>query len=404
MRLILCLLLTASVLLDAQTGARQATNQVPQLRVQGTQFVDEAGRTYVPRWVSGLTLLSRTPQQQTTFLDWAVKTGFNGVRVFAGALTWAPQTAEGARKALPALLDRAAARGLMVEVTALTDTDSGYDAKAHLQGVADILAGRRGVVLELANEVGNPTQSKGLTPELLRAWGQEIAAPRGLVWAIGAANTDELVNGRYPTAGGSYITAHLDRGGDMWLQIARVRSLFALVEAHGVPVINNEPMGADERPGSETGRQRWNDPAAFFALGALDRAFNLGGIHHSQAGLMAERPGPVQQRCADAYVAGHRAVESALSGERGVFVEAGRGSAPALTVAGLAAQQVLMFAAKDRAVIVLVGAPAGAKLHWSGKWRPVAVVKTMTGMDGRRVDVIHAALKGGVQGAPPISK
>jgi hypothetical protein len=395
-RLILCLVFSVGVLLGAHPGATQPATPVPQLRVQGTQFVDEAGRTYVPRWVSGLTLLSRTPQQQTTFLDWAVKTGFNGVRVFAGALTWAPQTAEGARQALPALLDRAAARGLVVEVTALTDTDSGYDARAHLQGVADIVAGRRGVVLELANEVGNPSQAKDLTPERLRSWGQEMAAPRGVVWAIGAANTDELVKGRYPTAGGSYITAHLDRGGDMWPQIARVRSLFAIVEAHGVPVINNEPMGADERPGSETRRQRWNDPAAFFALGALDRAFSLGGIHHSQAGLMAERPGPVQQRCADAYVAGHRAVESVFKGERGVFVEPGRESAPALSVAGLAAQQVMTFVVKDRAVIVVVGAPKGAKLQWARNWRPVAVVKTMTGADGRRVDVIRAALKGGV--------
>jgi hypothetical protein len=62
-------------------------------------------------------------------------------------------------------------------------------------------------------------------------------------------------------------------------------------------------------------------------------------------------------------------------------------------VAGLAAQQVMTFVAKDRAVIVVVGAPAGAKLQWAGNWRPVAVVKTMTGTDGRRVDVIHAAPK-----------
>jgi hypothetical protein len=213
-----------------------------------------------------------------------------------------------------------------------------------------------------------------------------------VVWAVGAADTDELVNGRYAAAGGNYITAHLDRGGAMWPQIARVRALFAIVEAHNVPVINNEPMGADERPGRETGRQRWNDPAAFFALGVLDRAFHLGGIHHSQSGLMGEPPGPVQQRCADAYVSGHRAVESVPGTER-VFVEAGRDGSPVLSVSGMAAQQVMTFVAKERAVVVLVGAPTGAKLQWATGWRQVAVVKTMTGQDGARVDVIHAALK-----------
>ena len=392
-RLILCLLLSVGVPLGAQPPAKQAATPVPQLRVQGTQFVDETGRPYIPRWVSGLTSLSRTPSQQATFLDWAKKTGFNGVRVFAGSITWAKLTREGSLKELPAFLDRAAARGLMVEVTGLTESGLGYDAKAHVQALVSIVAGRRGVVFELANEIGHPTQAKDLTPERLRAWGQEIVAPRGLVWAVGAADTDQLVDGRYPSAGGSYITAHLDRGGAMWPQIARVRALFAIVEAHGVPVINNEPTGADERPGSETGRQRWNDPAGFFALGVLDRAFNLGGVHHSQAGLMGELPGPVQQRCADAYVAGHRVLESALGTERGVFFEVGRDGGPVKAVTGMAAQQVMTFVAKERAAVVLVGAPAGAKLQWATGWRQVAVVKSMTGQDGARVDVIHAASK-----------
>lgn len=391
--LILCLLLSLGVQLGAQPAAKQAVTPVPQLRIQGTQFVDETGRPYIPRWVSGLTLLTRTPAQQATFLDWAKKTGFNGVRVFAGAVSWAKLTPELSLKALPGFLDQAAARGLVVEVTGLMDTGMGYDAKAHVQALANILAGRRGVVFELANEIGHPTQAKDLTPERLRAWGEEIVAPRGLVWAVGAADTDQLVNGRYPAAGGSYITVHLDRGGDMWRQVARVRALFAIVEAHRVPVINNEPTGADERPGSETGRQRWNDPAGFFALGALDRAFNIGGVHHSQAGLMGELPGPVQQRAADAYVAGHRAVESVPGAERRVFVEAGRSGSPILSAAGLAAQQVLTFVAKDHAIVVVVGAPSGAKLQWAKSWRQVKVVKSMAGQDGARVDVIHAAIK-----------
>lgn len=359
----------------------QVSQPVPILRVQGARFVDEAGKPYVPRWVSGLTLLSRTPAEQSVFLDWAKRTGFNGVRVFAGALTWLPQTPQTARKALPALLDRAAARGLVVEVTALTDTASGYDAKAHLLGVGETLSGRRGVVLELANEVGHPAQSNELTPERLRAWGGEVAEPRDIAWAIGAGVTD----------GGRYITAHLDRGGEKWDQIARVRDLYAMAGAHGRPVLNNEPMGADERDGSKTGLQRWSDPAAFFALGALDRASGFGGVHHSQAGLMARKPGPVQQRSADAYVAGHKVVESILGEDWAAFRKVGQPGGPVQQALSLDADRVLSFTTGDRAVVVVVGATAATRLLWASGWKAVDVVKSMASADGHRVDVIHAS-------------
>ena len=378
----LCVVLSAALV----AGAHQP---VPQLRVEGRQFVGEAGARYIPRWVSGLTLLSRTPAQQTTFLDWAARTGFNGVRVFAGALTWAPQTPDQARAGLPALLDRAAARGLMVEVTALTDTTTGYDARAHVQAIADTLAGRRGVVLELANEVGNATQSKELTPDRLRSWGEAIATPRRLVWAVGAADSDAPSGASHPTRGGSYITAHLDRGGKMWEQVSRVRSLFQIAETHGVPVINNEPIGADELPGSETGRQRWNDPTAFFALGVLDRAFQLGGVHHSQAGLMAELPGPVQQRCADAYVAGHRAIDAVTGKSALTFHDAGAPTSPVTSVNTSRLTVAYAFTAGDRGVVVLLGVSGDPVLRLADGWRRVRVAASRRAADGTRIDVVE---------------
>jgi hypothetical protein len=362
--------IVVAVAAGAIAAARAAAP--PALRVDGRQFLDESGRVYIPRWVSGLSLLARTPAQQSAFLDWAKGTGFNGVRVFAGALTWASQTPESARRALPGLLDRAAARDLVVEVTALTDTGTGYDARAHLQGVVDILAGRRGVVLELANEVGHPTQAKDLTPDRLRAWGTELAAPRGLLWAVGAY--DE------PARAGTYTTVHLDRGPPFWTQIARVRELAALADRFGAPVINNEPIGADERHGRETGRQRWDDPAGFFALGALDRAFGIGGVHHSQAGLMAERPGPVQQRCAAAYVAGHRAVERVLGAGLAQFRDMGARIGSAYS-----------FTAGNRGVLVLLGVTGDPGLTRQDGWRQVRVVATRTAKDRMRVDVIELA-------------
>ncbi|MCR4375874.1 MAG: hypothetical protein NUW22_13605 [Acidobacteria bacterium] len=358
------------VVIAACGAATSTTDAAPSaLRVVGRQFVDETGRVYIPRWVSGLTLLVRTPEQQAAYLDWAQRTGFNGVRVFAGALTWADQTPDGARAALPALLDRAAARGLVVEVTALTDTGTGYDAHAHLRAVVAMLAGRRGVLLELANEVGHHTQAPSLTPARLRAWGTELATPRGVLWAIGAADD--------PIRAGDYTTVHLDRGPPFWTQVARVREIGALADTFGAPVINNEPTGADERPGRETGRQRWDDPAGFFALGVLDRAFHIGGVHHSQAGLMAELPGPVQQQCADAYVAGHRAVERVLAERRGEFLGVG----PA----------AYAFVAGTRGVLVGLGLTGDAGPARPPGWRQVGVVATMTARDGSRVDVVEIA-------------
>ncbi len=363
-------------------GSVRAATSPPRLRVQGTQFLDEAGRPYVPRWVSGLTLLARAPAQQITFLDWAKATGFNGVRVFAGALTWADQSPASARAALPGLLDRAAARGLVVEVTALTDTGTGYDPRAHLNAIVDIVAGRPGVVLELANEVGHRTQAQDVTPARLHAWGRELAGPRGVVWAIGAVDD--------PAMAGDYSTIHVNRANGIWNQAPGLRVLHATAVRLGVPVIDNEPIGADELHGRETGRQRIDEPAVFLAFGACGRASGFGGVHHSQAGLIAALPGPVQQRSAEAYVAGHRAVEAVFGDERGVFHDVGEAGAPLRSVSGMPHDRALTYVAGSQAVIVVAGAGSDAVLRWDDGWQPGRVVKTLRAADGRRVDIIHA--------------
>lgn len=367
---------------------------LPDLSIVGKEFRDGSA-LWVARMVSGLTLLVRTPAEQAAFLDWAVQTGFNGVRVFAGALTWAGQTPDGARAALPSLLDMCASRGLVAEVTAITDSGTGYDAKAHLAGVVAILRGRRGVLLENANEVGHPSQSDNITADNLRAWGRELVPP-GLLWAVGAANVDEPdAAGMYPTSGGTYSTAHLDRGRPTWNNVRRVREIFAILEATDAPAIDNEPMGADELDGSVTGKQRWNDPALFFTLGALDRAFGTGGVHHSQAGLMAAIPGPVQQACAEGYVAAHAAVESVLPGVRGQYKNVGHAGGPftsARFVDGGQADGVVRaygFVDGNRGVVVLIGLKGDPALEWANGWRLIRTVAIRTAQDGRQVAVLE---------------
>lgn len=364
---------------------------LPMLSIVGREFRDR-GVLWIPRFVSGLTLLVRTPAEQEAFLDWALRSGFNGVRVFAGALSsWAAQTPEGARASLEPLLDRCAVRGLACEVTAITDSATGYDARAHLAAIVSIVGSRRSVLLELANEVGHPTQAASLTPDVLRSWGTELCD--GMLWAIGAAQVDEPdASGNYPTSGGSYSTAHLDRGRPRWDNVRRVREIYAIADVTGRPALDNEPMGADEMDGSATGRQRWNDPALFGALGALDRLFGVGGVHHSQAGRMATLPGQVQQACADAYVKCGRAVDRAMGPVVGTYKNVGHADGPLVNVPygdQPGAKATRLYASVNGSVgaLVIVG-NAGTSLNWANGWRLLRVLESLTGQDGRTLDVL----------------
>lgn len=276
---------------------------VKPLQVRGRVLVDSDGAIFRPRFVGGFALPSK-PDRVEHYLDWARAAGFNGVRVMAGALTWAGQTPETARMNLPKILRDAMARGLYVEVTALTDSGTGYDVEEHVARIADICAGQPHALVEVANEPYHPTQASrvhdfGFLDEL----GQRYLEPHGLVWACGAPEFDEpRPPGEVtPAIGGRYLTAHLDRGREPWNMVRRVRELFALVEHFKKFVMNNEPIGfADtEQPGRRTA-----DPQIAFAMGVLSRAFEVGVVSHADHCLQADMPSPQQQLCHDALVAG----------------------------------------------------------------------------------------------------
>lgn len=370
----------------------------PIIRTEGKVFMN--GETlYVPRWKSLLDVLSHPVNEQIRGLDEIVALGFNGFRLFAGDLGWANLMVSQAVERLPALLDLAAERGLGVEVTCVTGSAVGYDVRAHLVRLADIIQGRRYVLAELANEVGHPTQN--VTPDDLRRWGKEIMDARGIVWAVGAADVDEASpEGVYPTSGGKYNTAHLDRGRKpFWEQVRRVREIYGISVATGVPTIDNEPIGADELDGSVTGKQRLNDPTAFFALGALDRAFTRGGVHHSEAGLRTQVSGPVQERCAKSYITGHNAVHSVLGNAPGEYKNVDHDNSPIVGLAygeqdGALCVRAYSFITGNRGVCVLMGIPPGPldmTPYWGNGWRYVKEVASSTAADGSRIVVVEVA-------------
>jgi hypothetical protein len=305
--------------------------------------------------------------------------GFNGVRIFAGALSWAGQSAEAARAALPKVLQAAADRGLYVEVTCLTDTGAApFDKVAHLTEIAAIVKGMPHVIIELANEFEHPTQDSQVhDPGFLR---KQVAlfAAGGHPVAIGAPAEDEPdPSGRWKGVGGQYGTAHLDRGRDKWNQVRRVREIEQCSSVGSFPVLNNEPIGAAE-PG--TPGQRRNDPEFFFTLGALNRLFEVGGVFHFQDGLNCTLPvGPVQQQCAAAFIRGSHAMDSVP--QRLTFKNATWADSP---IGGAAFEKTVVRAysgvAGNVGFTVLVGLTGDPGLKFANGWQQVKVVDEMPGV------------------------
>ncbi|HVL67213.1 MAG TPA: hypothetical protein VM364_08110 [Vicinamibacterales bacterium] len=350
------------------------------IRAEGRLFRNDAG-AFRPRFVSALTALAKRGQV-SAYLEWAARSGFNGIRVFAGHLSWAGQTAAGALDRLPGLLTMARAHGLYVEVTALTDTrEGGYDLRAHVRRCAEIVKSHDHAILEIANEPYHPTQVGELHDHatLLRLH-QEIVAPLGVTCALGAPDTDEPEPG-HPVA--DYVTLHLDRGRDPWNMVRRVRELEMASGGLNRPVLNNEPIGADETP--SRGR-RESDPAIFFTMGVLERIFETGGVHHSQAGLHCDLPGPVQRACAEAYVRGATLIPTAarLAFHNARRPEAAEGFIVAANLPGDGVQHTIIRAftgvAGDRGWTVLVGLTGDPQVEWRQGWRRVRTVAEMPGV------------------------
>ena len=349
------------------------------LRVDGRFWATDAG-TFRPLFTSALTILAKSPEQRAAVLDEDQALGFNGIRVFAGSLAWAGQTPEQARAVLPTLLDEAAQRGLYVYVVALTDTATGYDIGGHLRAVAEIVAGHNNAVLEIANEIGHPTQSSRVNdPANLRTLAQGIV-PSGVVWSLGAILAqDEPIDGRYQGSGGSFVTAHLDRGRDKWNQVRRIREIAALSEAVRVPAMSGEPIGASEN--AQAGK-RENDPAFFFALGVLSRLFEVGTVFHSDDGLNARPLGPRQKACAVAFVAGFRAIGSE---SRLTFKNATWGDSP---IAGADFNRVARAysgVSGNEGWLVLVGLTGDPALRWGNGWSDRGLVGEMPGIQVRHI-------------------
>lgn len=342
----------------------------PRLRVDGRFFV-AAGKTFRPVFASGLALLARSEAERAAFLDDAATVGFNGIRVFAGALEWVGQTPDAARRALPLLLEQAARRGMYVEVTAVTGSKGGYDVESHLRRVSAICSAASNCVMEAANEYYHPTQSD-LVQDPQRLFTVARRSVSGTIWSLGAPPFDDLQKGQWPVPTADFITVHLDRGRPFWEQLAHVGALARISETAQKPVINNEPIGAAES--SQRGR-READPRFFFALGALSRLFELGVVFHSEDGLNGRRLGPNQRRCAEAFIAGFRSIPTDAR-----LTVAAPGS-PASPIAGLrGAAHAYTATDGERWWAILLDVSGNPAVTWRQGWKGTRVVAERRGV------------------------
>jgi hypothetical protein len=262
------------------------------------------------RFVSAFTLATLDRGAAREFIEWAARTGFNGVRVLCGDLTWAGQTAAAAADGLPFVLDTLAANGLYCEATAVTDSAAGkFDVRAHVDAIAQICAERENAIVEIANEPYHPTQRDEVHDyEHLARLGRELVEPRGLLWAIGAPPDDEPDPQRLPLAG-SYLHVHLNRGRDEWNMVRRVRELEGVSVNYGRHVWNAEPIGWADA--NEAGRRTAN-PDIAFAMGVLSRGFEVSVTSHAEHAVTATLPSPHQQHMHDQLVAGFAAIPTAV--------------------------------------------------------------------------------------------
>jgi hypothetical protein len=300
--------------------------------------------------------------EAAAFMRWAADRGFNVVRVLGMAHHLFRLSPGKGVEAIPRLLRLANSHGLVVELVLFADTRSfRLDYVAHVDRVARAISGARNVVVELANENDHPTQDPRLTdPDRLR--GLRARLPDDISVSLGSVHGGDLRVGRY--GGGDFVTVHPSRSGTVWRHVSRTAALASLAGQVGRPVINDEPIGADERP--VRGR-RSNDPSVFFGLGLLARMSGVATTFHCEDCLRARRPGPTQDACAAAFIDGVRLLPE--GGRFSLAPPAGTGGMLSGTaVAGVEAIHAATDASGEWRVVVALGAAEKTALPWAKGW------------------------------------
>jgi hypothetical protein len=284
------------------------------LRIDGKVFRDSTGAIWPYRGVTAFTLLERVAKGEDIgpYLDKRRAAGANLVRVLSTMkfITNLPPESYSDSQ-LAALFATAHAHGVRVEIVALADATDWPLAKqrAHVQRIVDAVAAAGALdLVEVSNEAfKNSAPPRDIMPGVTRRAGVLMAS-----------------GGDGPTCDNlspfvlDYVTYHPERK-DEWPRTAKdeleLRDGFGCKDANGndapgyggahVPVVADEPMGADEVDQSGKRATRADD---FFWFGATSQLLGAGGTFHSTAGITTTEPGPVQAAAEKAFFAGMSSV------------------------------------------------------------------------------------------------
>lgn len=333
--------------------------------MSGRHLVNDDG-IYRPRWTSGLSLASKSEPEIADFIDWTDEAGYNGFRVFAGALSWAGQTPEMARQRLPFILDYARSKGKYVEVVFLTDTGTGYDKEQHCAELGRIVEQFENTLPEMANEPWHPTQdgethSAGYLYNLALRTLPAISVD-GIPFALGAAENDETIT----YAGGDFITVHLDRSRDRWNMIRRIREMENLSSVTGKFVMDNEKIKFSSQ---------MDDLAIAFTAGSLDRGFEVGAIVHTDWGLAARRPSPAEAQFDEEFLAGWATIDT---DEPLTFKNTGWGDSPVKGFEDGTLVRVYSFVSGGQGYAVALGGEGSFEMQ--NGWRQAEVIAARPGV------------------------
>jgi hypothetical protein len=345
------------------------------ISVKATRFVDASGRRFEWRGLTAFRLVELIAhgreKEAIAFLDWSARNTLTVVRVLSMAEGLFQLKPEEGLKALPRLLELAAARGLHVEIVALADTAAiKLDLERHTKAIATIAAANSNALVEIANEPWHPTQDPRLhDPAFVRKLADLI--PRDVPVALGSVEANDGYSA------GRYVTWHAPRspadGG--WGHVQELRAGADLAARFGKPVVSDEPIGAAEQfiPG-----RRDNDPQRFAAAAALTRLAGLGATFHYEGGLQARIPTGTELACFEAWRRALDALQELPDGGR--FAQ---GAAKAAVVSEKGSRAVFSRVFERDVWMVLADPRGPTKITWESGWR----LEKETRLDG--LVVIH---------------
>lgn len=285
----------------------QAVPTLTRLLPNGRRLVNAEGLRFQWRGLTAFRLLEMLATQKHSevcgFLDWAASNRVTVLRTLTMCSDVFSLSPESGRANLPRLLELCRARGLYLEAVGLADTKAAgttrEQAQRHLSDLGAICRENENAVLEVANEPRHDTQQDWVgEPSALRELA--LLVPDVVPLALGAAHGSDDENAEFAISPAVYVTIHSDRrdGDGGWRHVRHMREMEAMSCSVGKPVIDDEPIGA----ASEfVAGKRENDPAKWWARGALSRILRIGSTCHLESGLHCTIPTWRELACVEAW-------------------------------------------------------------------------------------------------------